>query len=121
MGDAARDEHERAHRGVDPLVSDEDAHGAPDDVEHIVLGVRVRAGPLGVRLEPPLGDRVRPRGLVAVCLEHRADPAHRIITTLTGAQDDGAACWLAPFHATSSPMAGRRPRWAYGWSGGWVE
>ena len=54
--DAARHDHEGTARRVEPCAVDEEGHRALDDEEDVVLGVRVRAGPLRVRLEPPLRD-----------------------------------------------------------------
>jgi len=69
---AVRHEDERALRGIEPLVADPEGHHALDDVEHVVLGMRMRARALRVRLEPPLGDRIALGGLGAVGLKSAA-------------------------------------------------
>ncbi|RYZ65536.1 MAG: hypothetical protein EOP09_14105, partial [Proteobacteria bacterium] len=88
MEDAARREHERAPGRIDPVIAEKEAHRALDDEEHVVLLVRVRAGPLGVWLEPPLGDRVQARRLGAVGLEHGLDGTAWISAALAGTEVD---------------------------------
>jgi hypothetical protein len=71
-------------------IAEQEAHGALDDEEHVVLLVRMRAGPPGVRLEPPFGDRVGAARLGAVGLEQGADAAHRVVAARAGREQDGA-------------------------------
>ncbi len=54
----SRHEYERPSRGVRPFGTHEHAHGAFDDVEDVVFWMRMRTGASGVRLEPPLGNRI---------------------------------------------------------------
>src|SRR5262245_7765768 len=82
--DAGRDEDEGALRGVEPLAVDQEAHRALDDVKHVVFRVGVSAGALGMRLQPPLRDRVSVRGFNAIGLEDGGDPPHRIGPSLAG-------------------------------------
>jgi hypothetical protein len=88
VGRTARDEHERAHLGIDPVLAYQHAHRALDDVEHVVRLMRVRTRTLRVRRKPPLRDRIGLRRLPFVGLEHRADAPHRIVPAATWPQDD---------------------------------
>src|SRR5436190_18830166 len=91
MGGAAGSQHQGALGRIDPLVVHEKAQRALDDVEHVIFGMRVRAGPLGVGLEPPLGNGIGAGRFFAVGLEQRRDPSHRITAPLSGRKDDGLA------------------------------
>src|SRR5262249_53889111 len=91
VGRAAGHEHERAPGRIGPCAMDEKAHGALYDEEHVVFIVRVRAGPFGVRLEPPFRDRVLAPGFPAVGLENGGNASHRPGTAFAGTQDQ----WMA--------------------------
>jgi len=56
MGDASRDEHKGALAGVMPGGVDEEAHRPFEDIEGVVLLVRMGARTLCVGLEPPFRD-----------------------------------------------------------------
>jgi len=71
MGHVARHHDERPGARLDPFGADQHAHRAGQDIEHVVLRMRMRAGPLGVRVEPPLRDRIQLPGLRTVGLEDR--------------------------------------------------
>jgi hypothetical protein len=76
----------------------------------------VRAGALGMRVEPPLGDRVRAPRLAAVRLEERGDAPHRVRAPRTGRQENGGSGWRAfgVVHASLEPggsRGGRQRRW----------
>src|SRR5262249_44440927 len=61
----------------DPTIAQENAHRPFDDVEDIVLFMRMRAGTLGMRLQPPFGDGIAACRFIAVGLEDGADASHR--------------------------------------------
>jgi hypothetical protein len=52
VSNSSRYKHERARDAIDPLFIHEDAHRLFNDVEHVVVGMRVRTWPFGMRLEP---------------------------------------------------------------------
>src|SRR6266481_4135643 len=62
-----------------------------DDVKDVVLGVRMRARTLRMRLKPPFRDRVARFAFGFVGLEDRGDAAHWIGTPLTGAENHSFA------------------------------
>jgi hypothetical protein len=86
VGHVPRHQDERPGARLDPFRADQHAHGAGEDVEHVVLRVRVRARALGVRVEPPLRDRIPLRGLRTVGLEDRRNATHRIRPALAWSQ-----------------------------------
>jgi hypothetical protein len=53
VSNSSRYEDERVRGGIDPLFIHEYAHRSFNDVEHVVVGMRVRTRPFGMRLEPP--------------------------------------------------------------------
>src|SRR5262245_25167449 len=88
---AAGHQDEGSSRRLEPPAVHQEAHGALDHVEHVVLGVGMGAGPLRVSFEPPLGDGVSRCGFSAVGFEYGGDPTHRVGPSLSGAKDDGTA------------------------------
>src|SRR5206468_12614816 len=74
-------------RHVRPVIVDAQAQGSSNDVEHVVLGVRVHLRSPSARLKPPFRYRVATSRFVAVSLEDRTHPAHRVDATLLGPDD----------------------------------
>ena len=78
------------------------------DCLFLVLLVLVRSGSLGVRVEPPLGDRVPLGGLLAVGLEDRAEIAHLVRTRTAFRLDEYRAATvrrrIARVHEERAPV-----------------
>src|SRR5437660_12201983 len=74
-----------------PRLTHQDAQGAFDDVEDVVLRVRVKARTLRMWLKPPFRDRVARFAFGFVGLEDRGDAAHWVGTALTGAENHSFA------------------------------
>lgn len=81
--------HEGSLGRIDPSVAHEEAHGPLDHVEDIVLRMGMRAGSLGMGLEPPFRDRVPVLRLGIIRLEQSADAAHGIVAAFAGFEEDG--------------------------------
>src|SRR6266403_6370518 len=80
-----------------PRLTHQDTHGAFEDVKDVVLGVRVRARPLRVRLKTPFRDRVARFAFGFVRLEDRGDAAHWIGTSLPGTENHSFTRYGARF------------------------
>src|SRR5262245_14161684 len=89
--DATGDEHEGAAGGGCPFVVDQEVQCALDDVEDVVLVMRVCTRTLRVGLQPPLRHVVPALRGGAVGLEHRLHPAHLVVAADTRPEDDRLA------------------------------
>ena len=79
---SSRNDHVSSLRDVRPVMVDTHAQRSCNDVEHMVIRVRMHPGAPGARLKPPFGYRVSTSRFFRVRLEDGTHPAHRVNATL---------------------------------------